>query len=85
MQNAVGKVSFTMDLWSSQLRRSFLAITAHWISRDKVTQGLEYESSLIAFHNLQGSHSGERIARAVLPLLDRVGVTLKVSQYRNSW
>jgi hypothetical protein len=68
-----------MDIWSSQLRRSFLAITAHWISRDENAQCLEYESSLIAFHNLHGSHSGERIARAILPLLDRVGVTLKVS------
>lgn len=85
MQNAEGKVSFTMDLWSSQLRRSFLAITTHWISRDKVTQCLEYESSLVVFHNLHGSHSGERIAHAVLPLLDCVGVTLKVSQYHNSW
>lgn len=70
-----------MDMWSSQLRRSFLAITAHWISRDEATGCLEHEYSLIAFHNLQGSHSGERIARAVLPLLDRVGVTLKVSEY----
>ena len=54
-------------------------ITAHWISRDEVTGCLEHEYALIAFHNLQGSHSGERIARTVLPLLDRVGVTLRVS------
>ena len=68
-----------MDIWSSQLRRSFLAVTAHWIGRDETTQCLEYVSSLIAFHNLQGSHSGERIARTILPLLNRIGITCKVS------
>ncbi|KAK2463876.1 hypothetical protein APHAL10511_004107 [Amanita phalloides] len=64
-----------MDIWSSQLQCSFLVVTAHWISRDETTQCLEYTSSLITFHNLQGSHLGERIARTILPLLDHIGVT----------
>ncbi|KAI0245320.1 hypothetical protein BJV78DRAFT_1100436, partial [Lactifluus subvellereus] len=34
MASAVGNVSFTADLWSSETLQPFLAMTAHWISED---------------------------------------------------
>ena len=55
-----------------------MAITTHWIHRDKSTNGLQLCSILITFHCLQGSHNGARLARIALHLLDRVGVTVKV-------
>ena len=55
----------------------YLAITAHWIHRDKSTNGLQLCSTLIIFHYLWASHNGARLARIALHLLDWVGVTVK--------
>lgn len=76
-QNSLGKVSFTMDIWSDSKMQSFLAMTAHWIARDNNT--LELKSSLIAFHRIWGKHTGKNLAAIVLSLLDRAGATSKVS------
>ncbi|KAG2738986.1 hypothetical protein P692DRAFT_201688711, partial [Suillus brevipes Sb2] len=32
LAGALGKVSFTSDLWSNSKLRPFMAITAHWIA-----------------------------------------------------
>ncbi|KIK15357.1 hypothetical protein PISMIDRAFT_115302 [Pisolithus microcarpus 441] len=32
LASAVGDVSFTADIWSSDSRRPYLALTAHWIT-----------------------------------------------------
>ena len=79
-QNSLGKISFTADIWSNQSRYPYLAITGHWLSR---TQGysLQLNAAVLAFHRLRGSHNGERLARIVVHLLDRVGITVKVSFY----
>jgi len=65
------------DIYSTKARYPFLAITAHWIHREKSTNGLQLRSALIAFHCLQGSHNRARLAQVVLHLLDRVGITVK--------
>jgi hypothetical protein len=75
-QNSLGKVSFTMDIWSDAKMQSFLAMTAHWIARDNNT--LKLKSSLIAFHRIWGKHTGKNLAAIVLSLLDRAGATSKV-------
>ncbi|KAH7904018.1 hypothetical protein BJ138DRAFT_969441, partial [Hygrophoropsis aurantiaca] len=31
MQNSIGKISFTTDLWSDINLSPFMAVTAHWI------------------------------------------------------
>ena len=33
-QDILGKISFTLDVWTSPSTKSFLAITAHYIDRD---------------------------------------------------
>jgi hypothetical protein len=68
-----------MDAWSDQNRRSYLAITAHWIGRVGGTTSLQLKAALIAFHRLRGSHEGKSLGRVVVGLLDRAGVTVKVS------
>ena len=52
-------------------------MTGHWMSRLQ-NGGFQYNSALLAFHRIRGSHNGERLARIVLHLLDRVDVTVKV-------
>lgn len=72
-------MSFTMDAWSDQNRRSYLAITAHWIGHVAGTTALQLKAALIAFHRLQGGHDGKSLGRVVVGLLDRVGITVNVS------
>lgn len=79
IQHAVGRVSFTSDIWSDKNRRSYLAITAHWIAKLEGTSSLQLKAALIAFHRLLGSHDGASLAKVVLHLLDRAGVTVKVT------
>jgi len=53
-------------------------MTAHWIARLTGTTSLQLKAALIAFHQLHGNHDGETLATAVLQLLDRAGITVKV-------
>lgn len=75
-QNSVGKISYTVDIWSDSNLRSYLAMTAHWIAR--YNNSLQFKSSLIAFHRVWGKHSGKNLAKIVFDMLERVGVTSKV-------
>jgi hypothetical protein len=74
----MGQVSFTMDVWSDQNRQAYLAMTAHWIASVEQTYGLKLKTALIAFHHLTGRHDGKSLAKVVLHLLDRAGITSKV-------
>jgi hypothetical protein len=75
----------TMDLWTDANLSPFMAVTAHWIEVETIPtpQGAQYNlrlrSDLIGFHHVPGHHSGEHIAHAFLHVLDRIGVTHKVS------
>ena len=42
------------------------------------TSSLQLKAALIAFHRIRGAHDGEALARTVLALLDRAGITVKV-------
>jgi hypothetical protein len=66
-------------MWSDRNRRSYLCVTAHWISRDKTTKGLSFKNALIAFHQVIGGHDGMSLAQTLLQLLDRAGIASQVS------
>lgn len=74
----MGRVSFTVDTWSDKLKRSYLAMTAHWIANVESSSTLELRTALIGFHCLRQGHSGRSMAGVVMKLLDRAGVTVKV-------
>jgi len=74
----MGQVSITADVWSDQNRRSSLAMTAHWIAKIEGTTSLELRSALIVFHHLRGKHDGEKLAGAVMSLLDRAQIAVEV-------
>ena len=77
-QKALGEISFTADFWSDPNRRSFFAITAHWLARHPSGTGLDFRIALIAFHRVGKAHTGQVIASEAMALLDRVGVTSRV-------
>ena len=83
IQAAKGRVSFTIDLWSDQLQRPYLAMTAHWIAEAEDST-LLLKSALIAFHRMRQNHSGNKLAKTVVHLLDRAEVTVKVPHLRSS-
>ena len=62
-----------------------MAITAHWIEAKSVpiAEGPHYIlkvwSELIAFHHLEGLHSGSHLADTFIQILERYKVAKKVS------
>ena len=75
----MGRISLTADIWSDPNMQPFLACTAHWIAKGQGSSALKLKAALIAFHHLPGSHTGVNIATTLLDLLDRAGITDKVS------
>jgi hypothetical protein len=56
-------------------------MTGHWISFDESSGRLELKAALIGFHRLEKRHTGRNLAEAILDILDRAGVTLKVGSF----
>lgn len=71
-----GKISFTLDAWTSSNYIPFLGITAHW-----VTSNWELKSTIIDFIKLEGPHSGKNIKEVFLNSLNNLGITTKVNFY----
>jgi hypothetical protein len=81
MGRAEGRISFTTDLWSDPNLDSYMAISAHYMSRVPSFNSkprLEYQSGLIAFRFVEGSHSGANLAKYFFGMLDEYDVTNKV-------
>ncbi|RXW21072.1 hypothetical protein EST38_g4780 [Candolleomyces aberdarensis] len=84
LQNSVGRISLTTDLWSDPNLRPFMAVTAHWIEAKtvKTAEGpvtnLVLRADLIAFHNVPGRHTGEHLSTALLYVLDRLKIAGKI-------
>jgi hypothetical protein len=76
-QKLCGRVSFTMDIWSSATLLPYLAVTSHWISQG-TGNNLSLKAALISFHRLTKAHMGKNIAEALLSIIDHANVTSKV-------
>jgi hypothetical protein len=59
--------------------RPFFAITAHWLARRTHGTGLDLRIALIAFHRVDAQHTGKVLAAEAMRLLERAGVTSRVS------
>ncbi|GBC14748.2 zinc finger BED domain-containing protein RICESLEEPER 2-like [Rhizophagus irregularis DAOM 181602=DAOM 197198] len=57
LQNSPGRLSFTLDGWTSPNNISFLSVTCHYIDKD-----WKINDILLDFICLKGSHSGENMA-----------------------
>jgi hypothetical protein len=54
---------------------------AHWVAKVDEAASLQLKMALIGFHRLRGGHDGKSVANALIALLDRAGVTVKVRAY----
>jgi hypothetical protein len=69
----MGKISFTMDIWTDIDMKPYMAVTAHWLQNTFQQQSkLILRSDLIAFIHIPGSHAGERLAKVFIHILDRI-------------
>jgi hypothetical protein len=73
LQEAPGKISFTFDGWTSAIMRAYIAVTTHYINDD-----WELKSELLAFEELEGSHTGENLAEVLYTILDLHRIKHKV-------
>jgi hypothetical protein len=83
VQESLGRVSLSIDVWSNGQLQSFLGVSVHWISRHKNTRQLQLRSGMLAFRHFNGSHSGENMARHLFDLLKRTNLLCKVFTITN--
>ncbi|KAJ6646911.1 putative AC transposase, partial [Pseudolycoriella hygida] len=62
-----GKISITMDSWTSKNWIPFLAIRGHWIDDD-----WNYKSKLLDFAYIEGNHSGEKHSQIFIKCVERL-------------
>jgi hypothetical protein len=68
----MGKVSFTMDIWTDLNMKAYMAVTAHWLQKKALQSKLTLCSDLIGFVHIPSSHTGERLAKVFIHILDRI-------------
>lgn len=69
-QSALGRLCFTGDMWSSLGMHPYLAITIHWLSCRPDTGHVVLQQALLAFRCVRGAHSGARLLRIVMGILE---------------
>jgi hypothetical protein len=76
LQELPGKISFTIDTWTSPSTKSFLSITAHFIDIN-----WKLQNTLIDFIQINDSHSGENIKDTFVLALENLSIENKVNFY----
>jgi len=71
-------VSLTCDAWQASNTDGYFAVTGHWIEEPQ--PGVwELHSALFGFVRLNNAHNGKRLGGALFKIVDRLGITHKVS------
>ena len=73
LQEILGKISFTLDTWTSKNQKSFIGVIAHWISKD-----WKLQQCTIEFCHFEGSHSGKNLAEVFFKILKDNNLLTKV-------
>ncbi|TFY52012.1 hypothetical protein EVJ58_g10253 [Rhodofomes roseus] len=76
LKGSAGEISFTTDVWDTKGRRSYMGVTAHWISADIVMQ-----SAVIGFARVYGRHQGTNLAVVLTGVVDRAGIMGNVGKF----
>lgn len=82
LQHALGRVSFTSDIWSDPNLAAFMAMTSHFCARDKHGH-LYIANQLLAFCVVEGSHDGETIGQLMFDIVKDAGVIHSVRYFYN--
>ncbi|KAG4070300.1 hypothetical protein HA402_014400 [Bradysia odoriphaga] len=72
MSEVPGKISVTMDGWTSKNVLPFLAIRAHWLDAE-----WNYKSQLLDFCHIEGSHSGKAFKDLFVEVLQSLEIPLQ--------
>jgi hypothetical protein len=81
----MGKISFTMDIWSDPDLKAYMGVTAHWMECQPLQtsqtsqQKISLRADLIGFMNILGKHTGEHLAKVFLSIIDHLDIANKVS------
>ena len=70
-------MSFTSDLWSDPNLTGYMAVTAHYMKMDE-NGNLIQHNQLVAFQQVQGSHTGKNLAHYFFQIFKELGVLYKV-------
>lgn len=73
LQNVPGKISYTLDGWTSKNQKAFLGITAHWINEHWKLNQITLE-----FQPLEGPHSGENLSKVLFKVFKEYKILTKV-------
>ncbi|CAI5978780.1 unnamed protein product [Closterium sp. NIES-65] len=65
----VGRVSLSLDIWTSENHTAFMCVTVHWITSD-----FRLRSGILDFVQLEGSHTGSLIAQTLERILTEGGL-----------
>ena len=73
LHEAPGKLSFTVDGWTSPATQAFLGITVHWIDKQWRLREL-----LLDFVPLEGSHTAENLTLVFIATCDKFDILPKI-------
>lgn len=76
LKDSPGRISFTTDCWTSPSTKSFLSLTAHFISKE-----WELKNIIIDFIQTQDSHTGINLMNAFLLGIKNMSLENKVNLF----
>ena len=79
-KGAQGRISFTSDCWSDPNLTSFLALTAHFISKD-ADGHLAMQNRLLAFRVIDGKHTGKNLGTIIFEIIKTAGILGQVGEF----
>ena len=74
LQNVLGWIHFSIDMWTLPAKTGFQVIVVHWA--DAETRRVE--SALLSLKEFKGSHGGEEQARVFLKVIQEAGLQDKL-------
>ena len=78
----MGKISFTMDLWTDFDKKPYMVVTAHWLKQESKGQKITLHTDLIGFMHIPGSHTGEHLAEVFFLIINCLNLVKKVSFFK---
>jgi hypothetical protein len=72
-----GKVNITCDAWQASNANAYFAVTGHWT--EETSPGVwEMRNALLGFTDVNSSHNGLRLGRALYQIVKRLRIAHKV-------
>jgi hypothetical protein len=76
IQEAIGDIHMSTDMWTSPARKAYLCICVRWISQD-----YQFKHGMLALPQVLFGHSGEAQAAIILRTLKSFGITTKLGYH----